>query len=623
MKSKVVLNWIPPAREDLPSLGLSILKKSILNEAKFDCDIVYWNRIFNSKLKQYYTNSIKEIELEILKTLPFLYWLAKNNNDIIIVNRITTFLSGFQPKFNFLQSNFYLNELETISVQIVGEIEKKLKLYNNILLWGFSAKFNQWIASILFSKVLKDIFSNCKIVVGGFSNKKSAFELMKNQSVFDYAIWGAGEVPLNKLCNSLNELKDNFEDVPRLIYREQNRILISREKTNTKLDRLKAYSYPSFQDFYQRDGKLKNDLIYPLELRRTCSWNKCKFCVLNRGYKRLNRSFGNLCEEIKYAIREYKVKKFMFCDNDIVGSKIYEFDQLLNELILLNSKNKHRLIFYGEISHSNLSPVIIMKMKEAGFEMVQIGFESLNNYLLKEMRKKNNFSDNISFLKYAYKFNLTCSGLNIIMNLPEESESVLRKSIENIRFLRFYLGKDSFKLKPIRLRVSFGSIYYNELSNKKENLLRDEFSYFISTKTISNESYDFLFDYYYVSKYQEYWKILEKYLSVMHNCNFKYNLIKSGNNIIYREYLDEIKIKEIKLDYPICFEILNYIDEKCNSFYSLFKIVNNKFFIKSKDLKRMLINLREESLIYFDENYNNIISIIDISKLKESKANCK
>lgn len=80
-------------------------------------------------------------------------------------------------------------------------------------------------------------------------------------------------------------------------------------------------------------------------------------------------------------------------------------------------------------------------MALAGFESVQIGYESPSNNLLEKIHKKNTFASNLFFIKWANELGIRINGANVLRNLLEETTDDIKESIDNLYFLRFYFQK--------------------------------------------------------------------------------------------------------------------------------------------------------------------------------------
>jgi len=125
---------------------------------------------------------------------------------------------------------------------------------------------------------------------------------------------------------------------------------------------------------------------------------------------------------------------------------------------------------------------------------IQIGFESASNSLLKKIDKKNSFATNLNTIKHCYEVGVFVGGANILFNLPKETEEDIYEAIENFRFFRFIMNRETvFTLRPVILKINSTSRYYKAIYDckheyvPKKNLYHKAFiNIFPDFRTLSN-----------------------------------------------------------------------------------------------------------------------------------------
>ena len=170
---QILLNYLPPADIYTPSASLSILKSFMVNNG-FDTNVKYWNFLLNPVLPL----AIDENEETSEVILPFISII----NDIYsndIGNSRAVELLNEKFDLNNEDSSYYDKMLEESKKQIHSIITEELsKLdFNDILLFGFTSKFHQWIPATVVSKAIKEIHPEAKIIIGGFGVKKLLLKL--------------------------------------------------------------------------------------------------------------------------------------------------------------------------------------------------------------------------------------------------------------------------------------------------------------------------------------------------------------------------------------------------------------------------------------------------------------
>jgi len=615
---------MPPAMVNLPSPAMSVLKR-YLESCNYNVDVCYWNLIlFDLQSKFLPMKNIMDEEFIGLNL--FLNYWAITKNDILTYNKIKTIVKSNKPEFIHLGDDFFdkhLHEYSNKTNEIIENTIEKLN-FSDALYIGMSINLLQWLCSTIIGDKIKELIPTLPIIIGGIGTKESAIAFLQNFNQFDMAIWGESENPLVLLSNELTKDNPQLDNIPNLVYRRNDEIIVSKISNKIFINLSSPFIRPDFTDYFYY---LKNNLSsaiqpsLPIETSRGCHWKKCHFCYLNTGYIYRTKHINVIIDELEFMIQKYDIYQFNFLDNDIVGNDPKSFEKLLDSLILLKNKYPDFKILIAEIITKGINSTIIKKMSLAGFIHVQIGYESVCDSLLKKIEKKNSFSSNILFIKFALLYKIHTGGVNIIRNLLEETNEDIIESIENLHFLRFFLKKYSFEHKKTELAISYSSRYYKKIKNdinywKKLNT----FGQLLPINYLKNNDdelkiserikgdYDILWSYFF--------KIEEYYLNNL----FEYEIIqKNSSEIIYKEYhrgqiINILEFSENTIDWIVL--------QKCNnmviSFGELYKQCQSMFSVNitENELKETLNILKEERLIYTTTDYSEIISIINVDLIK-------
>jgi radical SAM superfamily enzyme YgiQ (UPF0313 family) len=244
-------------------------------------------------------------------------------------------ISHFQSRFPDCLINSEINceaNISDLKKKIFDLVDSELKTLdiNNVILFGFSAKFYQWIPGMILAKKLRINFPGIKIIIGGLNSQNEAVAVMEICPYFDFGIWGEGEYPLLELLNGLEHKDSNlFKSVPRLVYRADKGL--ESTTNHSRYADFSDYIFPDYSDSIELSGKVSDPGIssLPIEASRGCYWNRCKFCSLNTGYKYRRRLPKSVVSEIDFMFQRYNIKRFRFLDHDIVGPDIVQFETLL------------------------------------------------------------------------------------------------------------------------------------------------------------------------------------------------------------------------------------------------------------------------------------------------------
>lgn len=609
---KILLNCLPPADVNSPSISLSILKKFLVKNG-FDTEIKYWNFLL-SLMSDYIETEDTEIRI-----LPFLSILNDRDNNTKGNNRIISLLQKLNPTYKTINPEYYSEFLQTTKEEIFEIIHREIKNidFSEILLFGISSKYSQWIPGMIIAEEIKKIAPKVKIVVGGFGSEKEALEAMKICSYFDFVSWGEGEYPLLELSEQVKKEKPDLNSVPRLIYRESMEIKQSSTNKSNYLD-FKNYIFPDYNDFIDNYPQSENTdkISIPINTIRSCHWRKCKFCDFNQGYKLRTRSPECIVNEIDHIAREYGITTFSFVDSDTFGS-IEHFERLLDLIIDLKYKNEEDYIFWAEIIPNNaFNARIIEKMAISGFKNIFIGYDALSDTLLQKMSKMNRFSDNLFIVKQAIKNGITPTA-NVIKHVPEETETDVQECINNLHFLRFFYNDSivSFSHIYVDLVLSSASKYYSEMSDDDRNKYNtDDLTYLMPDYFSNNKDRFRLFRYKKdVPSNDMEWLNLVEIEDYYKSNTFSYKVQENNGILYYTEYCNETEIENIVFGESEYGCILKSLESKVLSLDELQTDMKKVYpEITDGKLKEMLLNLKNAYLIYFNADYSNIVSVIEV-----------
>lgn len=282
--------------------------------------------------------------------------------------------------------NYYAKVIEDLINEIISKID-----FSRVISIGFPMSYYQWIPAGILAKEIKNKFPLIPIVIGGIGNKNTAIAFLDNFYQFDYAIWGEGESPLKKLNFFLkNKTKDYkyLNQIENLVYRKNGKLSVSSSKNHFFPELSQIEMRPDYTDYFNQNEISNKDkeswILLPIEGSRGCHWNKCHFCFLNIGYKHRLKSPDIILKEIRFMINKYNVYQFEFLDNDIISNNLDRFDYLLDNLIDLKNEFPQFNIIGAEIITKDLHANHIRKMSLAGFKLIQIGYESPSDKLLKK-----------------------------------------------------------------------------------------------------------------------------------------------------------------------------------------------------------------------------------------------
>ncbi|MBE3141177.1 MAG: radical SAM protein [Thermoplasmata archaeon] len=619
-KKTILLNCTPPARQNTPSISLSVLK-SFLAQHRRNAKVLYWNYLFGPLFNKYYYDVLLDegdyYERDVLQIIPFLSFMAEENNDESTNELRKACLYAALPRL-YCHSAAQIDVMSAIKRDMEDIIHNVIRTidFGNVSLVGFTAKYHQWIAAIKIANEIIKIAPDVGIVIGGIDDIEQARELMRIGACFDYAIWGEGEYPLWGLCQYTEDKTKNIESIPRLVYRAKGGLLANRA-SGDYVD-FDHYPVPDYDDYMEAMSTTRNlATIFPIESKRGCSWNRCNFCSSNRGYKYRCRDNSQVLSEIKDQTSRYGVTRYRFVDNDLVGHDIELFEELLDRLIEYRRSTHQNISIAAEILHGGFNSRLIKKMALAGLTEVQIGYEAITDNLLKKMNKKVDFADHLLFLKYAGKYGIAVLGANIIMGTVGETRDDVLENVDNLKFLRFFIDKKGGGVfhNVSRLRLDPGTRYYDQVG--KEERRRWDFhpiAKLFPKMMLKEDSRFDLFGYYGSIENEYEWALFEKINTHFGDNDYTYTIISHGGKLYYREYKNRELTRLVLFDEPYYRDVLESANDAVVSFDRIHEKIGTKY--GAADRSRLLATIDELqalAILYANEERTRIVSIIDTS----------
>ena len=618
MKKEIILNCLPPFPIGSPSAAASILKAYLCRHGH-SVKVIYWNILLYNLENEFTWNKCQNVQGA--STLIYAAYLAVKTKNNSLYNEVKAALQTIFPVM-LNEKKFFDDHIEKYTLELEHSIDNYLDCidFNNILYVGFSMNMNQWILASVIAEKIKKRVPKMPVIAGGITTGKIAKLFLDIFKQFDITIWGEGETALLELTHFLLNLNDFSKyDVERSFYRENSFVKESSTKNCTFLDLSEKELYQDFSDFFEYRNQLGINVpvdYLVVEGGRGCHWNRCHFCYLNKGYEYRQKSVEKIVLEIQKMISTYGILSFRFLDSDIIGNDMNRFHTLLERLGKIKKEHIDFTIIGAEIISYDLSYTIIEKMREAGIHLIQIGFESTCDNLLKKVDKKNTFASNLNTIKHCLNGGIQLGGTHVLYNLLEENEDDIYESIENLRFFRFVMGeKRGFVLHPLDLSVSSVSKYFNTISDNKQGYLPNINLYHKAFLNILDEETQWHFFEFSLNHKDPKWG----YFTDMHyhytNNTYEYKFIHENGKIIYQEFLNNELTEHIEFDKKeLYLPILDYCYDKPISIQKLRSILlEHEMDCEMETLVEKVDTLFYQGLLYRTPNYNEITSIVNIN----------
>jgi ribosomal peptide maturation radical SAM protein 1 len=265
----------------------------------------------------------------------------------------------------------------------------------NAKILGFSTTFQQNFSSLAIASRVKEISPQTCIVFGGANCEgEMGRTLLSTFPQIDYVFSGESD-------QTFPVFADAFLRDPHNIVSDGVNVLSRHPAIGTCFETLTedldALPRPDFQDYFdQLKSMTFCDRVNPallIETSRGCWWgmkHHCTFCGLNGvSMKYRSKTAQAVLAEITDQSTKWGISNFQAVDNIMDMSHIEDvFSKLSHE--------RHR--FFYEVK-SNLSSQQLHALARGGVSWVQPGIESLNDDILKLMKKGVTGATNIRFLR--------------------------------------------------------------------------------------------------------------------------------------------------------------------------------------------------------------------------------
>jgi anaerobic magnesium-protoporphyrin IX monomethyl ester cyclase len=299
-------------------------------------------------------------------------------------------------------------------------------------------------------------------IIGGHGpSPEPAYFLGKTKA--DAVVIGEGELTIIELLNALaNNI--SLADVKGIAFRMADKVQINERRDLIKdIDTIPFPAYHLFPLDYYRLFRMpsasNSDFVMTVLSGRGCTF-QCNFCYrMDKGFRA--RRNDCIVEEISLLKRDFGITYITFGDELLMSS--IERTMSLCEAFLKAELNI-RWDCNGRLNYAK--PEVLKLMKKAGCTFINYGIESMDDLVLKNMKKGLTTELIVRGIEATLKYGIS-PGFNIIFGNIGETKEALNKGVE---FLLKY--DDGGQMRTIRPVTPYpGSpLYYHAI---KKGLLKD------------------------------------------------------------------------------------------------------------------------------------------------------
>jgi len=246
----------------------------------------------------------------------------------------------------------------------------------------------------------------------------------------DYVVIGEGEEAIRELLEGI-EGKRDISQIKGIAYLKDGKLI----RTSAR-DQLLDFDTLPLPDFsLVRYAKIK---VYPVERIRGCGMD-CEFCTV-KGQARAACP-DRLLEQIRLLVETRDARHFFIVD-DLFGQQREDTVQFCRMLKDYQARIGKRLDFTAQIRLDKAKdPELLLAMRQAGINMVCIGFESPIAEELEAMNKHIKPEDMLSLTKIFHKFGFLVHGMFIFGYPLENPGCFIMTAQEMVKRYRTFIRK--------------------------------------------------------------------------------------------------------------------------------------------------------------------------------------
>ncbi len=323
-------------------------------------------------------------------------------------------LAAYAWKFESIKTNYKIEKFifkrDSIDNTLKSIVEPDIVALS-CYTWTF--EYNKCLASRI-----KELYPNCLIIFGGHSISENV-DIFNELPFVDVFIYGEGEIPFKCLLEEFISNNPNFDSVPNIAYRKNNKIYKSKKQIfNTVEDFPSPYLNGYFEDIVKENSD--TEFCAVIETNRGCPYN-CAYC--DWCYTTDIRQFpiSKIKEELIWCSKNRV--EYIFCADGNFGilKRDYEIAEFVVELKkqtgyphIFNTcfaKNSNETVFnISKLFYDN-------KINKAA----TLAYQTVCDEALKNVNRKNFTMESFSYLVRKYNENNIPTYTEMILGLPGET----------------------------------------------------------------------------------------------------------------------------------------------------------------------------------------------------------
>lgn len=297
---------------------------------------------------------------------------------------------------------------------------------------GFSLTTSQLASSMALARLIKIRYPETTIIFGGTQCAGlMGSAILRICPYVDVVVRVEGEAVLPELVRRIRNHQD-FDLVPGVSWRatDGNLVINPKGPLHTVSDDRPHLRYDGYFERLTRLGlSSKVNVWLPFEGSRGCWYGekvRCTFCGIHETMKYRDSKGQYVLAELEDWYQRYGINRFFAVDLIMPRDFLTTF---LPEII----HREHDWLFFYQVK-ANLKRSEVEVLARAGVRWLQPGIESLDQEILKLMKKGASPLHNIQLLKWCQEMNIHVLW-NFIFGFPGESATAYTRIAERIQLL--------------------------------------------------------------------------------------------------------------------------------------------------------------------------------------------
>jgi anaerobic magnesium-protoporphyrin IX monomethyl ester cyclase len=293
---------------------------------------------------------------------------------------------------------------------------------------GITCMTVEYPRAVEIANLIKRDRSELPIVVGGAHVNAVGRQALEEGDGFDFACVGEGEQLACELAAALEQDADP-STIPGIVSRNSGEIVTAPPRLPP--EDYDVLPFPAW-DLFRRVDTL------PLITHRGCPF-KCVFCSHNSGFKPRYRTPANVLDEVEEILERYRPERIRI-EDETFGLHMGRTKAILEGII--SRGFHHGVSFSAQTRVDRIDEEFIRLLKTANFETLELGVETGNPELLREIKKGITLEQVERAVALAKGHGLRV-WTKFILGHPHETHETIRDTIDFIA-----------KINPHQLSVS-------------------------------------------------------------------------------------------------------------------------------------------------------------------------